>query len=368
MSLVGRDRELRQVRELIAGIGEHGASLIVVGEAGIGKSSILADARASARQRALTILAATGIQTETQLACSGLHQLLRPIIDRIDGLPTRQGNALRAAFGMTSEAVPDLFLTALATLEVLSDVADSGPVLVVADDAQWLDRATSDVLAFVARRLEAEPIVLLAAIRDGFDGPLLNAGLGELRLERLTPESAERVLDDQAASLSAEDRARVLRQAVGNPLALVELADAVAASDGEDVAFGDLSHGPALTERLERAFSARVRDLPSATQRFLLIAALNDEHGLAETLRGAASLEERSAAEPDVAVIAPAIEAKVISVEDGMIRFRHPLIRSAIAQSATLSQRSAAHAALADLMVDQPERQYLASSGCKSRS
>jgi DNA-binding CsgD family transcriptional regulator len=357
VSLVGRDHELRQVDDLIAGIGERGASLLVVGEAGIGKSSILAESMASARERSVTILTATGIQTETQLACSGLHQLLRPIIDRIDELPTPQGNALRAAFGMTSEAAPDLFLTSLATLEVLSDVAESGPVLVIADDAQWLDRATSDVLAFVARRLEAEPIVLLAAIRDGFDSPLLNAGLDEMRLGRLTPESAAQVLDGHASALSTEDRARVLREAVGNPLALVELADAVVASDGVDVAFSELSHGPALTERLERAFSARVKDLPSATQRFLLLAALDDDEGLAETLRAAAILDERSAAEPDAEVVAPAIEAKVITVEDGMIRFRHPLIRSAIAQSANLLQRSAAHAALADLIVDQPDRQ-----------
>ena len=115
------------VHDLIAGIGEGGASLLVVGEAGIGKSSILAEATAFARERGLTILAATGIQAETQLACSGLHQLLRPIIGRIDDLPIPQGNALRAAFGMTSEAAPDLFLTALATLELLSDVAESGP-------------------------------------------------------------------------------------------------------------------------------------------------------------------------------------------------------------------------------------------------
>ena len=109
MLLVGRDHELRQVHDLIAGIGERGASLLVVGEAGIGKSSILADAMASARERSVTILTATGIQTETQLACSGLHQLLRPIIDRIDGLPTPQGNALRAAFGMTVRQSPTCF-------------------------------------------------------------------------------------------------------------------------------------------------------------------------------------------------------------------------------------------------------------------
>jgi DNA-binding CsgD family transcriptional regulator len=356
LPLVGRDDELRQVRDLIAGIGERGASLLVVGEAGIGKSSILAEATRSARERGLTVLAATGIQAETQLTCSGLHQLLRPIIDRIEDLPTPQGNALRAAFGMTSEAAPDIFLTALATLEMLSDVAQSGPIVVVADDAQWLDRATSDVLAFVSRRLEAEPIVLLAAIRDGFDSPLRSEALGEMRLGRLTPESAARVLDGHTSSLSVEDRATVLRQAIGNPLALVELAHAVAASDGEDVAFSDLSHGPALTERLERAFSARVTDLPPATQRFLLVAALDDDDGLPETLRAATVLESTSKAEPEGDVLAPAIEAKVITVEDGTISFRHPLIRSAIAQSATLLQRSAAHSALADLMVDQPDR------------
>ena len=110
-------------------------------------------------------------------------------------------------------------------------------MLVVADDAQWLDQATGDVLAFLARRLEDEPIVLIVAIRDGFDSALLNASSSEMPLGRLAPDSAERVLDDQAASLSAEDRARVLRQAIGNPLALIELADAGAVRDGEVVAF-----------------------------------------------------------------------------------------------------------------------------------
>ena len=351
MALVGRDSELRAVRHLILGIDTGGASMLVLGEPGIGKSSILADATAVARERGLAILAATGIQTETQLAYSGLHQLLRPILARIDDLPTPQGDALRAAFGVSSEAVSDLFLTALASLEVLADAAASGPMLVVVDDAQWLDRATSDVLAFVGRRLEAEPIVLLAAIRDGFDSTLLRAGLGEMRLGRLSPESAARVLDGRAPSLSAEDRARVLREAIGNPLALVELADATA-NEGDHIPLT----GPALTERLERAFSQRVSDLPAATQRFLLVAALDDDHVLSEALRAAAALEARSATPPELEVIAPAIDAKVITVEDGLVQFRHPLIRSAIAQSANLAQRSAVHSALAALLVEQPDR------------
>ena len=351
MALVGRDQERRAVRDLIAGIHEHGASMLVLGEPGIGKSSILADATANARETGLAILAATGIQTETQLAYAGLHQLLRPIVARINSLPTPQGDALRAAFGMSSEAVSDPFLTALATLEVLADAAESGPIVVVVDDAQWLDRATSEVLAFVGRRLQAEPIFLIAAIRDGFESPLLEAGLGEMRLGRLAPESAALLLDDHAPSLSAEDRARVIREAIGNPLALVELADA-AASEGDHVPFT----GPALTQRLERAFSQRVSDLPAATQRFLLVAALDDHHGLSETLRAAALLEASSAAPPELEVVAPAIQGKVITVEEGMVHFRHPLIRSAIAQSASLSRRSAAHSALAELLADQPDR------------
>ena len=301
MSLFGRDHELAAVHDLIARIGEGGSSLLVVGEAGIGKSSILAEATSFAHERGLTVLAATGIQAETQLACSGLHQLLRPILDRVDDLPVPQGNALRAAFGMTSEAAPDLFLTALSTLELLSEVAESAPMLVVADDAQWLDQATGDVLAFLARRLADEPIVLIVAIRDGFDSPLLNATLREMPLERLAPDAAERVLDGHATSLSPEDRARVLRQAIGNPLALIELAEAGAVRDGAGVALLDPSSWPALTERLERAFSARVRDLPPATKRFLLVAALDDEHGLSESLRAAAILEGTSPPELDVA-------------------------------------------------------------------
>ena len=356
MPLFGRDQELRDVHALIAKAGEGGGALLVLGEAGIGKSSILAAATDRAGELGMTVLAATGIQAETQLAFAGLHQLLRPIIGRLDALPPPQRNALLAAFGMTDEAAPDLFLTALATLEVLSDVAEETPVLVVADDTQWLDRATTDVLSFLARRLTSDPIVLLAALREGFDSPLRDARLTELLLDRLDRLASEQVLDAYAPSLPSAARARVLHDALGNPLALTELTETLETGDGDRGALAEPSARLALTARLERAFSARARDLPVATQLLLLVAALNDGDEVAETLGAAAILDGRSVTDLNVEAIGPAIFGQLIALDGNAIRFRHPLIRSAIAQAAGLPQRSAAHAALAAMLVDQPDR------------
>jgi DNA-binding CsgD family transcriptional regulator/tetratricopeptide (TPR) repeat protein len=355
--LFGRDQELRDVHALIAEAGEGGGALLVLGEAGIGKSSILAAATERAGELGMTVLAATGIEAETRLAFAGLHQLLRPVIGRIDALPPPQRNALLAAFGMTDEAAPDLFLTALATLEVLSDVAAETPVLVVADDAQWLDRATTDVLSFLARRLTSDPIVLLAALREGFESPLRDGSLTELLLDRLDRGASEEVLNAYAPSLPAAARARVLREAIGNPLALTELTETLETGDGDHGAFAEPSARLALTARLERAFSARARDLPEATQLLLLVAALNDGDEVTETLGAAAILGGGSAIDVNVEAMGPAILGQLIALEGNAIRFRHPLIRSAIAQAAGLTQRSAAHAALAEMLVDRPDSQ-----------
>src|SRR5262249_9063818 len=147
---------------------ERGGALVVRGEAGIGKSALLAAAGQRARERGMLVLAASGVQSEANLPFAGLHQLLRPVLRGIGELPGPQRAAVQAAFGMTAAAAPDLFLIALATLELLSAAAAPSPLLLRVDDAQWLDRSTCDVLAFVARRLASEQIVLLIAIRDGF--------------------------------------------------------------------------------------------------------------------------------------------------------------------------------------------------------
>ena len=165
LPLVGRERELGMVHGLVEGVGHGGGALVVRGDPGIGKSAILAAVGTQATELGMAMLTTTGVQTETHLPFAGLHQLLQPIIPGAKGLPARRRSALLAAFGLADVAAPDRFLIALAALELLADTAARSPVLLVVEDAQWLDRPTGDVLAFVARRLESEPIVLLAAIR-----------------------------------------------------------------------------------------------------------------------------------------------------------------------------------------------------------
>jgi predicted ATPase len=180
--LVGRDRELGLLRSLLDEVSARGRSLLLRGEPGVGKSRLLSDTALAARERGMSVLTATGVQSEAHLPFAGLHQLLRPVRGRAADLPDVMRAALDAAFGLTREVAPEPYRIAMAALELVSELATDAPLLLVVEDAQWLDRPTSDVLAFVARRIESDPIILLAAIRDGYASVLEDAGLPELRL------------------------------------------------------------------------------------------------------------------------------------------------------------------------------------------
>jgi AAA ATPase domain len=161
-SLVGRGEELSRLRELVTPPYEESRVLLILGDPGMGKTVLLAAAAREARLAEMRVLAAAGRESEQDLAFAGLHQLLRPALDRVGGLPARQADALRGAFAISEDPVPpDALLTGIAVLTLLSVLSDDGPLLVAADDAQWLDRASLDALAFAARRLESEQIVLL---------------------------------------------------------------------------------------------------------------------------------------------------------------------------------------------------------------
>ena len=184
--LVGRLEEQSLMTSLLDDVATRGQALVVRGEPGIGKSCLLSMCDRIARERGMTVLSTTGVQSEARLPFAGLHQLLRPVRDRVSELRDVQRAALDAAFGLTDEAAPEHFRIAMAALDLVSEAASDAPVLLVVDDAQWLDPPTSDVLAFVARRIESDPIVLLAAIRDGYPSALGDAGLPELRLAACT--------------------------------------------------------------------------------------------------------------------------------------------------------------------------------------
>jgi DNA-binding CsgD family transcriptional regulator len=349
--LYGREPELGVVEGLVEGVRNRGAVLLIRGEPGIGKSSLLAAGAARAADRGMQVLSAVGVQSEALLPFGGLHQLLRPILGLAEGLHPRQREALLAVFGVSDEVAPELFLIGLATLELIGDAAASSPVLAIVEDAQWLDDPSCAVLSFVARRLEAEPTVMLIALRDGYESPFDDAGLPELPLQGLDPTAAEALLDARAPGLEQVLRERLLVEAAGNPLALVELPAGVELKElGKDAL---LPSSLPLTARLERAFAAQASELPPDTRSLLLVAAADDGGALEEVLSATGVLD---GAEVPLDTVAPAVAAQLVEIEGATLRFRHPLVRSSIYQAASVFERQAAHAALTEVMVGQPDR------------
>src|ERR687890_1096817 len=350
--IFGRERELARLERLVDGVSEHGAALLVRGEAGIGKSTLLAAASRRAEAAGMRVLRASGVQSEAQLPFAGLHQLVMPVLGRAEHLPAPQRTALLAAFGMVEAEVADRFFVALALLELLSDVAEQEPLLVVAEDAQWLDRSTVGVLAFVARRVEHEPIVVLVASREGEESPINDAGLPTLRLGGIDDEPAGKLLDTHHGQLAPTGRGQILEQAGGNPLALVELP--VLLGTDERAGRSRLPSPLPLTEHLERAFAAQAAGLPPDTRKLLLLTAVDDRGDLGEIVAAAAMI---AGGEPAAGGFVPAIDARLLEVAGPRVAFRHPLARSAVYQAASLAERNAAHSALAEVLADQPDRQ-----------
>jgi predicted ATPase len=351
IGLVGRHREQRLLASLFAAVATRGEALMLRGEPGIGKSRLLSEAAQTANERDMLVLTTTGVQSEAHLPYAGLHQLLRPVRRHVAALPQLQQTALDAAFGLSDDVVPEQFRIAMGALDLLSEVAAERPMLLMVDDAQWLDQPTADVLAFLARRIESDPILLLVAIRDGYASVLRDVGLPEHRLDRLDDAAAAELLDGSAPELAAPVRTQVLREAAGNPLAVLELP---AAPRGRGLELSGPDALP-LTERLERAFAGRVADLPERT-RILLLVAASTEDATIDPILQAGSVIARTDLEFDALV--PAVEAGIVTVDAHArtLRFRHPLVRSAVVQSASVADRKHAHRALAGVLTDQPDR------------
>ncbi len=337
--------------QLVAQIPERGGALVLRGDPGIGKTAMLAVASAAASSKGVSVLRTAGAQSETALAFAGLHHLLRPVLSWLDRLPGPQRDALSAAFGALDVAAPNPFLIALAALNLLACAAERVPLLLVVDEAQWLDPPTADALAFIARRVDAEPIAVLLALRNGAASTLDSAGLPELRLGGLSDEAAGELVDASAGDLTPGLRRRVLEIAAGNPLALLELPDALRL---DDAGIGGLSPGPvSLTSRLEHAFAQQVSALPARTRDLLLLAAADERASVAELLAAASLL---GGVEVPLDAWAPAEGAGLARIAGGSISFRHPLARSAIYQSADAGRRCGAHAALAAVLTGEPDR------------
>lgn len=353
--LFGRNNELVALGALVDGLPMEGGALVVRGAPGIGKSALLSWAAHRAERSGVTVLTGSGVEAETRLPFAGLYQLTRTMLDRVPGLPPVQAEALLGAFGMTEAPpaghAPQLFMIALATLDLLGEAAAQAPVLLVVDDAQWLDPPTLDVLAFIARRLGREPLGMLLAIRDGHPTCLDTLALRELRLHPLTTVEAGALLDTVEPGLEPPLRHRVLDAAAGNPLALIELPAALREHEASAEAL--TSSAVPLTSRLERAFASRLLDLPSDTRSVLLVAASDDDGALGEVL-AAASVLAGVGISPES--LSPAAEIGLVTADEHRIRFCHPLVRSAVLQAASLAERLAAHGALAAVLDGQSDR------------
>ena len=288
---------------------------------------------------------------------AGLHQLLGPVLGGIDGLPDGQRQALLDAFGSTSGS-PEVFLVALATLNLLGDLAARQQVAVLVDDSQWLDAPTVEVLRFIARRLDADPVVLVISCRGGSEGALAVSEAREIELRGLDDETAANLLDARFPGLSRRARQQVLELAAGNPLALNELPPVLEKTPLEP----GMDWLP-LTSRLERAFAVRMRDLPTTTQWLLFVLAVDDRPSVTEVLAAASKLVDRPATLAD---LAPAEAERLVWTDGRAVRFRHPLMRSAVREAASTAQRHAVHSALADVLRDEPERSVWHQAACAS--
>ena len=336
-ALRGRHAECARLDQLIAEarLG-HSAVLVLRGEPGIGKSALLD--YAAERAQEYHVLRAIGVEWEMELPFAGLHQLCAGLLDGRERLPEPQSGAIATAFGLSSGPQPDRFLVGLAVLGLLSDAAEDHPVVCLVDDVQWLDRSSAQVLAFVARRLGAESVVLLFAERESARVEEL-AGLPALRIAGL-PEASARELLASVMTVPVDDRVRtrILAETRGNPLALLELPREFSVG-GFAGGFG-LPRDGSLPGRIEASFRRRVEQLPAQTQRLLLLAAADPT--------GEGALLFRASEEIGVAIdqLAPAETDGLLEL-GAYVRFRHPLLRSAIYREAASADRRAAHQALA---------------------
>ncbi|MFF7167447.1 AAA family ATPase [Streptomyces sp. NPDC008086] len=336
--LRGRQSECAELdRRLAAVRAGHSAVVVLRGEAGIGKTALLE--HVSDHADGCRVVRAAGVESEMELAFGGLHQLCVPFLDHLDRLPDPQRAAIGTAFGMSEGTPPDRFLVGLAVLSLIADVAQHKPLICLVDDAQWLDHVSAQILGFVARRLMADQVGLVFAVREP-DGEHLLQGLPELVVEGLGEPDARALLDSAIhGGFDERIRGRILAEARGNPLALLELPRA---SSVAELAGGFASPGPKpVASRLQRSFTERVEALPPATRRLLLLAAAEPVGDV--PLLGRAA--ERLGVSTDE--LTPAVAAGLLEL-DIRVRFRHPLVRSAVYYAAALPDRREAHRALAE--------------------
>jgi DNA-binding CsgD family transcriptional regulator len=333
--LYGRDEELAAIDRLLGQVREgRGQTLVLRGEAGIGKTALLDYAAAEASD--MRVVRGTGVEYESGMPYAGLHMLLSGHLDRIDSLPDAQARALRNALNMGARQDTDggdRFLVGLAVLTLLADLAEEKPLLCAVDDAQWLDGPSVEALLFAARRLEAEPVALLFAARD-LDAPEFPApGLPEVRLRGLDKAAATELLARHAAELPRHVHHEILAAAMGNPLALLELPGLRTQAHDASSAY----------ERIRRSFAEKIAALPEPSRTLLMLVAADDAAGIPAIMGAAGRLGA------SVGDLEPAERRGLLrSTADGRLEVRHPIVRTAAYGDAPLNLRIAAHRALAE--------------------
>ena len=344
--LYGRDAERAEIGALLdAARQSRSGALVVRGEPGIGKTALLADAREQARD--MHVLTARGVESESDLPFAAVHQLLLPELDGLEQLPPPQAAALRGALGLEEGDAQEPFLVFAACLSLLAEVAERRPLLCTVDDAHWLDTASADALSFVARRLDAEGVVMLFGAREHEARTFDPVGVPSITLEALGDEAAQALFTQVAGNAAPSIREHLLEQAAGNALALVELPSSLSQAqlDGKE----PLPHVLPVTRQVESIFLERVRRLSGEAQGLLLVAAADEVGDVGLVVHAAEQLGSEAKA------LAAAEEAGLVSVEGNELAFRHPVVRSAIYQAATSTERRDAHRALAQAFAEYDE-------------
>ncbi|TCN41905.1 regulatory LuxR family protein [Kribbella orskensis] len=338
--LVGRESELRMIHETVRAAERTGGTLLVVGDAGIGKSVLLDAAAAVAAGNGDRVLRAAGVEFETDISFAGLNQLLLPVMREAALRDSPQSGPLRVALGLDSGPAPNFLAVSNAVLELLAELAAAVPVLLVVDDVPWLDRSSAVVLGLVARRLTDVRVGLLVGQRTGANGFFEYSGMTQLVLRPLDDAASEELLRQRHPQLGPRARRRILDEAQGNPLALTELP---ALRDGRK----PLSALP-MSRRLHEVFAVRISGLPDATRELLLLAALS----------GPCYLRVIAGSVEAIRHLDPALREGVVELDQqtGKLSFRHPLSRLAVVELSTLAERNEAHRLLADRSPDPVRR------------
>lgn len=344
MELYGREAELSRIENFLESVRRGGDVRMVRGEPGVGKTALIAATADLATGAGMRALRASGSEFEADISYSFLNQLLLPLRAEVRRLPPDLRDALTVALGFGAGPPPAALLVCNAALSVLVAAAQKTPVLLLADDVQWVDRPSAVVLSFIARRVQGAPVGMVVSSRTGTESFVDRRGLTEVEVQPLPQEAAARLLRARFPDLPQRIRQQVLDLARGNPLALVELPTTLMESAAPG---SDLSRTVPLSERLQSHFAARVAELPDPSRRLLLLATFEGS-GDVRTLRGMS----------DLADLAPAERAQLVRVDDvsARITFRHPLIQSAIVAMSTHEERRGAHLAIAAAFPGDQER------------